>query len=139
MKRVSMFLMVLLLLCAIAPCGFAVQADEVQPLWTYVTKVGATIDISDAGVAKVKATGEANTKGVTKTTITASLQQMKDGKWKEVKSWTVSSNSMSASLPEKSWAVNHGYSYRVVATAKAYKGTTLLEQGSHTQNYGYFK
>lgn len=139
MKRVSMFLMVLLLLCAIAPCGFAAQADEVQPLWTYVTKVGATIDISDAGVAKVKATGEANTKGVTKTTITASLQQLKNGTWQEVKSWTASSSSTRASISEKSWAVNHGYSYRVVATAKAYNGATLLEQGSHTQSYGYFK
>lgn len=82
---------------------------------------------------------EARRQGVTKTSVTASLQQFKGGKWQEIKSWTITSNGTSTKLPEKSWALAHGYSYRVVVTAKAYGGATLLEQGSYTAGYGYFK
>lgn len=139
MKRVSTFLMVLLLLCAMTPWSSAAQANEMQPLWMYVTKVTGTLDISNTGMAKVTAKGEANSKGVTKITVSASLQQLKGGKWEEVKSWTSSSDGTSVSLSEKSWPVAHGYSYRVVATTKAYNGTKLLEQGSYIANYGYFQ
>ena len=139
MKRMATCLMALLLLCALSPWGAAAQAEGMQPLWTYVTKVIGTITISSGGTAKVTAEGAARSQGVTKTTVTASLQQFKDGKWQEIKSWTISSNGTSTKLSEKSWPVAHGYNYRVVATTKAYAGTTLLEQGSYTANYGYFK
>ena len=138
MKRVSTFLMVLLLLCAMTPWSSAAQANEMQPLWTYVTKVNGTLDISNTGMAKVTAKGGADSKGVTKITVSASLQQLIGGTWKELKSWTSSSDGTSVSLSEKSWSVAHGYSYRVVASVKAYTGTALLEQGSSIQNFGYF-
>lgn len=138
MKRVSTLAMVLLLICVMIPCGSAAQANEMQPLWTYVTKITGTIEISNTGMAKVTAKGVANSKGVTKTTVTASLQQLKGGKWEAVKSWSSSSDGTSVSLSEKSWPVAHGYSYRVVTTVKAYAGTSLLEQGSSTRNFGYF-
>ena len=138
MKRITTSLMAVLLLCALSPWGAAAQTEGMQPLWTYVTKVIGTINISSSGTAKVTAAGEARSLGVTKTTVTASLQQFKDGKWQEIKSWTITSNGTSAKLSENSWPVACGYSYRVVVTAKAYGGATLLEQGSYTAGYGYF-
>lgn len=139
MKRTFVFLTALLLLCASVSWVSAAPGDTVQPLWVYVNYVSGTIDISSGGMAKVSASTRMKPEKVQKTIITASLQQYEAGQWKEIKSWTASSSGTSAKLSEKSWPVAHGYSYRVVVTAKAYDGATLLEQGSYTASYGYFK
>ena len=137
-KRCFSFLLTAILFLTIIPWASAAMGSEVQPMWTYVTSVAGKIDISANGTATISATGTADRKGVTKVTVTASLQQYNAGKWKEVKSWAATNDGTAVELTQKSWNVNHGYSYRVVVTAKAYSGTTLLEQGSSTENYGYF-
>ena len=139
MKRTFVFLTALLLLCASVSWVSAAPGDTIQPLWVYVNYVNGTIDISSGGMATVSASTRMKPGKVQKTTITASLQQYEAGRWKEIKSWTASSSGTSAKLSEKNWMVAHGYSYRVLITAKAYAGTTVLEQGSYTANYGYFK
>lgn len=139
MKTARSFLVLLLLVCVGNPWCSAATSDSVQPMWLYITQIDGTIDISTGGYAKVKAEGQANSKEVTRVTLMASLQQNVGGTWKEVKSWTASSNGTYVSLSEKVWPVAHGYSYRVVISTKAYNDNALLEQRSYTANYGYFQ
>lgn len=74
-----------------------------------------------SGEARVTSTLIGQSK-VTKTSISAKLQRNIKGTWKTIDTWTVSSNSKSCNL-SKSKKVSKGYSYRILATAKAYKGS----------------
>lgn len=132
-KILAVLLSAVLLICLLCP-----YASAVQPLWDYVTNITGTLDISSFGTATITASGTAGTRGVTKCTVIASLQQLKNGSWTELKSWSDSSNSHAASLSTKKWIVAHGYEYRLVITLKAYSDTELLEIGSGTINYGMF-
>lgn len=138
MKKCCSVLAVILLLCATIPCAFAAQRADIQPLWVYLTQITSKLDISSKGVACVSAKATAKPGEVARMTMTVSLQQEVSGSWKEVKSWGASDNSASVSLPEKTWPVSHGYSYRAVITTKAYNENNLLEQASRIVNYGYF-
>lgn len=133
-KRVLALVMVVTTLICTA------SATVISPRWSYISHVGASITISDTlGIATVSALGAAAHKEVDKVTISASLQQMKDGYWVTLKSWLGTSSTYNADLSPQKWPVAHGYSYRVVATLKAYRGSELLETGVYTNLYGYFK
>lgn len=90
------------------------------------------------GIAEVAGHGSASTLGVDKVVCTVHLQQMKDRKWVTLKSWSTTSNSRTAAVGTKKYAVAHGYTYRVYVTLDAYKGNTHLETGEFSEVYGYF-
>lgn len=60
---------------------------------------------------------------VTKTDVTARLQQYVDGRWKTIQAWTVSSGSKNCLLSKK-YSVRKGYSYRVDTTVTAYMNSS---------------
>ena len=60
----------------------------------------------------------------TKVSITANLQQYKDGRWATIKTYTESANSHRVSLYETT-TVLKGYAYRVTAEVKAYSGSSV--------------
>ena len=124
-----------LTIAAVLSCAAAV---EIAPRWTYVTEVRGTITISSSGTATVSAFGSAWTKNVDNVKLITSLQQNKNGKWETLHSWTVDSNSRTSSLTDSTWPVSHGYSYRLYVSLDAYQGSTLLESGSFTKDYGRF-
>lgn len=134
-KILAALLSVALLTCFLCPYVFA---DSIQPLWDYVTDISGTLNISSGGVASVTADGSATRRGVTNCTLIASLQQLKNGHWTELKSWSRSAENCGTSLSTKKWAVAHGYEYRLVITLEAYDDTQLLESGSGTIYYGMF-
>ncbi len=92
---------------------------EISPQMLYITNADSNIQISSSSRATVEAyvIGYSNT--VTKTKVEADLQQLKNGRWTSIKTWSVSKNSYKATLVE-SIQVSKGYSYRVVATVTAY-------------------
>ena len=139
MKKLGAVLLSAVLFCIMAAGAFSAKAYDIGPMWDYVTRVTGTIDIASDGIATITADSGAGHSSVTKTALTASLQQFKNGSWQEVKSWNTTANSSIAKLSSKAWAVANGYSYRLVVTAKVYQGSTLLESASYTKDYGYFK
>ncbi len=101
--------------------GEMLRNREISPQMLYITNANSYIQISSSGRATVEAyvIGYSNT--VTKTKVEADLQQLKNGRWTSIKTWSVSKNSYKATLVE-SIQVSKGYSYRVVATVTAYSG-----------------
>jgi len=101
--------------------GEILRNGEISPQMLYIANANANIQISSSGRATVEAyvIGYSNT--VTKTKVEADLQQLKNGRWTSIKTWSVSKNSYKTTLVE-SIQVSKGYSYRVVATVTAYSG-----------------
>lgn len=126
---------IVLVMVALFTCSNA----AVQPHWKYVSTVGGNIDISSLGIVSASGVGTASSLDVTKTVCTVSLQQMINSKWVTLKTWSASSNTHAASVSTKHWAVDHGYSYRLYVVLDAYKGNTLLETGTASVLYGYYK
>lgn len=139
MKKLGAILLSIAMICVMIPGAAAVADLGIQPMWDHICILDGTIDITSFGNAKVSASARSYNNGVTKTSVTASLQQMKDNYWTEVKSWTATNNDLYANLYDKSWPVAHGYSYRLVVTGKAYSGSTLLESASYVTEYGYYQ
>lgn len=132
-KKILSFVLML-----IVGCGSAAAAD-IQPRWSYILTIGGDIDISSFGTATVYGNGTARSTDVNKLAITLDLQQYTNGKWETKKSWSQTSQLFSINTADYSWAVAHGYSYRLYITLKAYNGNRLLETGTGIINYGYFK
>ena len=138
-KKFGVALLSAVLFCTMAAGAFSAKAYDIQPMWDYVTRVTGTIDIASNGTATITADGRAGHSSVTSTALTASLQQFKNGRWQEVKSWNNAASGTIVRLSSKTWPVAHGYSYRVVVTITAYQGSKALESASYTKDYGYFR
>ena len=137
MKKRFMKSVVAIVLVMIAV--FTCSAAAVQPRWKYVSTVGGDIDISSLAIVSASGFGTASSLQVTKTVCKVTLQQMKSGKWTDLKTWSATSNMRSASVTTKHWAVDHGHSYRLYVTLDAYNGNTLLETGNSIVDYGYYR
>lgn len=60
--------------------------------------------------------------GVTKTSVTSTLQRKVSGKWVNVTSWTNTQSKILSSL-NKTTPITKGYSYRVMTKGTAYRGS----------------
>ena len=94
MKKLGAMLLSIIMLCVMVPGAAAVADSGIQPMWDHICILDGTIDITSFGNAKVTASARSYNNGVTKTSVTASLQQMKDNYWTEVKSWTATNNDL---------------------------------------------
>lgn len=106
------------------------------PRWSHLTLFSGDMDIAN-GMATITVVCDASSREADSVAATCSLQQL-DGSWKTLKTWTESDDDTSL-IYEKQYAVAHGYSYRLKVTAKAYKGSTLLESATEYFDYGYYK
>lgn len=138
-KRIGALFMAVILVCCLMPKTTAKADDsDIALQWNYITLINGSVNISKGGVATVQGTGQAAEASVTKVYVKVSLQQYKSNKWTEIASWNSTTNGKVSTIGTKSKAVAHGYSYRIVITTKAYKGSSVLETATKTINYGYF-
>ena len=96
------------------------EVDDSMELMEYITNSKSNISISTKGIASILCTVSGNT-GITKTEIKASLQRKVNNTWTTISTWS-STGSRTCTL-SKTANVLKGYEYRVVSTAKAYKGS----------------
>lgn len=138
LKKQSIVLSMVLLVCFIANPAAALADQEfdeiltydtVQPMWTYVNSFANAFDISGFGQAKVLCQVVAF--DVDQITIRLNLQQFKDDKWSTIQSWSASSETISCELV-KYWYVPKGYSYRVINTGVVYLNGRMAELVSYT-------
>lgn len=96
-------------------------AEEEPSLWmTNIGNIKNKLYVNGSHTATINC-GVTGLSGVTKATISATLQRQSGSSWVNVQTWTASSASRSTSI-SKSKAVSAGTKYRVRAVFKAYKG-----------------
>lgn len=120
--------LLLMLCCAIWMCAVPVCAMErgtgiaqmISPYALYISSASAKLSIGSDGSAQIE-TKLFGTSSVTKVSITAKLQQYKNGSWSTIKTFTKSKDSTSVTLSD-TYPVTKGYTYRVQSTVTAYCG-----------------
>lgn len=98
-----------------AETGGEIYLQQMTPFMLYIRDASCSMMINSNGEATVSAF----VKGVssaTRTSVTANLQQLKNGKWTTIKTFSKTEKSNMVNLLE-SYSVEKGYSYRVQITA----------------------
>lgn len=123
-KKCKVLLMMLccaVWMCAVPVCAQAKGGNDIAvPYMLYIDSTSAALDISSGGTAQIE-TKLFGTASVTKVSITAKLQQYKNGDWTTIKTFTKSKDSTSVTLSD-TYPVTKGYTYRVQSTVTAYCG-----------------
>lgn len=107
------------------------------PRWSHWTMLTGDIEIVSDNACLITVICDCSAREADNVKITCELQQY-NGSWKTIKSWSKSVDETSISL-EKNYAIAKNYSYRLKVTAKAYKGTKLLETVTSYFEYGYYQ
>ncbi|SCG84351.1 hypothetical protein DW1_2791 [Proteiniborus sp. DW1] len=133
---IKKLILLMLCLCLMSSISMKVFADEtnkeqsleqesiISPYMDYIARASCFLYIDSNG----KATTDCSVYGyqgiTTKVTITANLQQYKDGRWVTIKTFAESANSHRAFLYETT-TISKGYTYRVTAEVKAYSSSNV--------------
>lgn len=98
---------------------FILNPSAVYARWNYLYDVNHSLSISSSGIASVYAftEGYSTVSGVE---VDAQLQQYKNNVWTTISpsSWTASATGIQVTLT-KTYAVAHGYQYRLVTMHRA--------------------
>ncbi|WP_195941013.1 hypothetical protein [Romboutsia sp. 1001713B170131_170501_G6] len=110
------------------------RIEDIAPRYQYISSARSNISINSSGVSTISCSA-LGVSGVTKIEITAYLQQYKGGRWVKIASW--SGSGTNNCLVSKTKSVTKGYSYRVSAKIKVYKGTQSegITVNSNTAKY----
>lgn len=124
-KKCKVLLMMLccaIWMCAVPVCAQTKGGDGnvAVPYMLYIKSAGGMLDVSSGGSANIEVYVK-GTSSVTKVSITAKLQQYKNGSWSTIKTFTKSKDSTSVTLSD-TYPVTKGYTYRVQSTVTAYCG-----------------
>lgn len=109
-----------------------------SPYWSHWVTIAASLDIEKDNWAECGVMADCSSREADNIKVTCELQQL-NGSWKTIKSWTESEKNDTTLLMTKYYAVAKNYSYRLKITAKAYKGTSLLETVTSYCDYGYYQ
>ena len=135
MKRFICLLSTLVILFSMAIPVFAAVPEEIQPLYTNIDTVGASLTINETlGIATC--TGRLFAKDIQPVKVIVRLQIYKDGYWQTLKSWT--GEGSWTIVVSKQYAIYSGYTYRVTTAGYVYDDDgNILEaaSASHTVNY----
>ena len=107
----------------------SLKSNAVRPLWTEIAEFTNSFDIASDGRATVESI--LYTYNVSDISLKAELQQLKNGSWTTIKSWTGKAKDIYCTIGE-AWYVVSGYSYRLVATGTVYKNGSPAEQTTYT-------
>lgn len=106
-------------------CKLNSNYEIVTPFFTNITLFQNVFDISTDGKASISVYLEA--RNVDSVKVDASLQQLKNGNWVTIKSWTNISAGTYAGV-SGTYYVAKGYKYRLVSSGYVYKSGSLSEQ-----------
>lgn len=137
---------ILLAICICLLCGGSIKVFageetlennlEIKPYMDYIARTSCFLYIDSNG----KATTDCSVYGyqgiTTKVSITANLQQYKNGSWVTFRTFTESANSHRLSLFETT-TISKGYTYRVTAQVKAYSGTSFETRNLTSSSQSY--
>lgn len=141
MKRSKKLLLLVSALLLVFSMSFASFAEEgPSPRWSYFISIMGDMSVESNGKATVMVDVIANRDKVDEIRTVCNLQQLKNGSWKTIKSWSENSDDGDPAAVgyEKTYYIEKGYSYRVQVVSKAYLGGSLKENITSNFDYGYF-
>lgn len=106
--------------------------EIVTPFFTNITLFQNVFDISTDGKASVSVYLTA--RNVDSVKIDASLQQLKNGNWVTIKSWTNTSAGTHAGI-SGTYYVAKGYQYRILSNGYVYQNGIILENTSYLSEW----
>lgn len=98
------------------------ENNIIVPYMDYINDATVGLKITSDGEAQVRSLIVGYSSLVDKVKIEATLQQYKNGRWIDLKTWSKSYSSHKGNLGE-TYQVSKGYSYRVVTTFTVYDGS----------------
>ena len=138
MKKVLSLLFAICLLLTVCFPVNAITSEQsvtiVQPRWTYLQTVTASLNINLLGVATCDGTGTSRV--IKDVKIIVRLQQETDTGWSTLKTWTATASG--AVGAGGSHAVAKGYNYRTVSSVYVYDDDgNIIETGSASDTFYY--
>lgn len=106
--------------------------EIVTPFFTNITLLQNVFDISTDGKASISVYLTA--RNVDSVKIDASLQQLKNGNWVTIKSWTNTSAGTYAGV-SGTYYVAKGYQYRILSNGYVYQNGIVLENTSYLSEW----
>lgn len=134
-KIIVTFVVAVSMVTCLAMTAFA---NTPQPRWSHWTMLSGGIEVQSDNLAQCTVLCDCSPAEADNVKVTCELQQY-DKSWKTIKSWTESNKDGTELLIQKYYGIAKNYSYRLKVTAKAYKGTKLLETVTEYFNYGYYQ
>lgn len=139
-KRILQLTLIILLLCLTILPTFANSLDNtkesiIQPRWTEISQFNNSFSITSTGRSEIESTMYALNADLIR--VEANLQQLKNGYWTTIKTWTGTSQDVICSVVG-SWCVQKGYSYRMLSTGAVYINGQQVEQTNYTSNIKYY-
>lgn len=129
-KMVSVFLMMLLVVTALASSAWA--EGKIQPFYNQTARISASLVINGSTaecMGKIIPNSDA-----TVSSMTMKLQQKKDGIWTTIASWLASGSKGETVSLSKTKSISKGYSYRVYVSGTVKNGVDPAETPSKTSS-----
>lgn len=135
MKRIICVLLIAVSLFAAVLPASAATINDVAPCYVYISSIYARITIDEStGIATC--VGEVNAKKMLPVEVVVQLQQLKNGTWQTLATWTNAGTYLAGE--SGSYAVASGYTYRTKVTGFIYDSDgNLVESGSGTDQVTY--
>lgn len=137
-KKLLLFLLATVIMLSASFTAFAKEAP--LPKWSYFISIMGDMEVQNNGKATIMVDVIANRDKVDEIKTVCRLQQLQNGGWKTIKSWSENSNNVDhASVAyEKTYYIEKGYSYRIQLNSKAYVNGAVKENITSNFDYGYF-
>lgn len=134
MKKVISTILAVMTLCALAVPASAAVVDPIEPQYDHTSSLYAVISIDENGLATCG--GDVTAKKWTPVKVVVQLQQLKDGEWKTLESW---SNTGTFCTEQTGYLyVWKGYYYRTKVTGFIYdENGRIIESASGTDQQYY--
>lgn len=129
-KMVSVFLMMLLVVTALASSAWA--EGKIKPFYNQTARISASLVINGSMaecMGKIIPNSDA-----TVSSMTMKLQQKKDGNWTTIASWLASGSKGETVSLSKTKSISKGYSYRVYVSGTVKNGVDPAETPSKTSS-----
>lgn len=125
LRKTALILMLSLILIHAIPVAMAAPPAVASPMYNCISSLIATVDI-EAGVAICTGTARPLSNDTT-AYLEVKLQQLENGTWKTIETWTDKSSNGSKVSAGGNKNVSKGYTYRVQAVVHIYdaNGRTL--------------
>lgn len=139
-KYLIQLLLIMSIFCSTLLPSYAESADKAegtifQPYWTEISQFNNNINITSSGSADIESTILAFSVDLIK--VEVHLQQLMNGSWTTIKTWTGTSQDEVCSVIG-SWYVQKGYFYRLVSTGTVYSGGQQVEQANYTSQSKWY-
>lgn len=135
MKKIMSLLLAIVTMCVLLVPASAAVKDPVEPQYEHTRYLYAVISI-DQNTGLATCGGDVCAKGWNPVKVVVQLQQLKDGVWRTLQTWTNTGTMYTEQTGH--YYVMHGYVYRTKVTSFVYDNNgRIIESASGTDQRFY--